>query len=462
MKNELKISTVSIICVLCASAVSGAYGASSVRSLGGAGTYTSAASASQSGASTGVARAGSVRVTPTSGKTTAVKPSNAPSTTSGRVSTPRLSLGKYLGGNTAISGGASTRPNPGGSVGGGGTSTVDPGLAAELNNRVNVLEDTVSDLKASSEDLSETKQDKLIAGNYIIVENDGEVYLDVKALGADTTAEIVGDDLMLTIGQNGTPVTLISLTELLTSADMDGAIEEALATKGFATQTELKGVADDVADAKTAIAKNATDIAANATAIENIKAVSGDVAALTNTLSAKADKQTTATKDTIAVIGDGGQYVGSDKKLSDLVTSADIDSVTETVTNTVSTGFETKMTELKTTVENNMQKLTQELAGVNTTINNITNEDGSLYIAPNSITSVELKDGSVTNTKLAQKAVKLENLDTDVESQLVGAPTSETDGMYVLLVTPTGERIWADLATEDTPASSPETGGATN
>lgn len=441
MKNELKISTVSIVCVLCASVVSGANAASSVRSLGGAGTYSSAASASQSGTSTGVARAGSVRVAPTTGKTTAVKPANSPSTSAGRVAvSPRLSLGKYLGGSTAISGGSSTRP--GGGTGGGSTGggTIDPGLAAELNNRVNVLEDTVSDLK----DLPETKQDKLTAGNYITIDESGEVFLDVDALGADTTASVANGNLMLSIG-NGTPNALIALSDLLSADDMNAAIEEALETKDFVTQSEL-----------------------------------------TTDLSGKADKQIGATKDTIAVIGDKGQYVGSDKKLADFATTAQLDELKDTIptdesfaqvqenitnvqqniTNLQQTtnNFDQRMTTLQTTVENNMKELETELAGVNTTVNNITNESGQVVnIAPNSITSVELADNSVTNSKLAQNAVKLKNLDTEVSEQLVGTPTGDNpddvDGMYVMLVNSKGEHVWVDLATETT---STESGGATN
>lgn len=474
MKNELKISTVSIVCVLCASVVSGANAASSVRSLGGAGTYSSAASASQSGTSTGVARAGSVRVVPTTGKTTAVKPANSPSTSAGRVAaSPRLSLGKYLGGHTAISGGSSTRP--GGGTGGGSTGggTIDPGLAAELNNRVNVLEDTVSDLK----DLPETKQDKLTAGNYITIDESGEVFLDVDALGADTTASVANGKLMLSIA-GGAPIELVQLSDLLSADDMNAVIDDALEAKGFVTQTALDDVVSDVT--------------------ENATAISG----LTANVSNKADKQTDATKDTIAVIGDNGQYVGSDKKLADFATTAqlkeladtiptdesfaqvqeNITNVQQNITNLQQTtnNFDQRMTTLQTTVENNMKELNDELAGVSTNVTNvsnkianITNEDGSLYIAPKSITEKELADksvttakladNSVTNDQLAQGAVKKVNLDAEVANELVGTPTGENpnnvDGMYVMLVNSKGEHIWVDLATE---TASTESGGATN
>ena len=111
MKNDLKISILSIACVLCTSMAMPAFGASSVRSLGGAGTYSSASSAAsvKSGSAsaadktTGSVRGGSVRVNSTSAKdTSGVRASSS------RVSaTPRLSIGKYLAGSSAVSGGGS-------------------------------------------------------------------------------------------------------------------------------------------------------------------------------------------------------------------------------------------------------------------------------------------------------------------------------------------------------------------
>ena len=111
MKNELKKSTLSIVCVLCASMALPSYGASSVRSLGGAGTYSSASSAAtakSSGNSTGggainSVRAGSVRVNNAVGATGGATRSGS----TRAATTPRLSIGKYLAGSSAISGGSS-------------------------------------------------------------------------------------------------------------------------------------------------------------------------------------------------------------------------------------------------------------------------------------------------------------------------------------------------------------------
>lgn len=126
MKNELKISILSIVCVLCASFALPSYGASSVRSLGGTGTYSSASSAAEAksggnsmgdGAINSV-RAGSLRVNNVTGTTAA----GATRTGATRAATtPRLSIGKYLAGSSAVSGGSSIsgshRPGNGGNGG---------------------------------------------------------------------------------------------------------------------------------------------------------------------------------------------------------------------------------------------------------------------------------------------------------------------------------------------------------
>ena len=107
MKNELKISTLSIVCVLCAAVTMPSFGASAVRALGGAGTYSSASSAASSGAST--VRGGSMRVTN-------AKPVTTTSTTRAATrssASPRLSIGKYLGGATTVGGAVSGVTKPG-------------------------------------------------------------------------------------------------------------------------------------------------------------------------------------------------------------------------------------------------------------------------------------------------------------------------------------------------------------
>ena len=126
MGKLLKTSMLSIACVLGASVVMPAFSASSVRSLGGAGTYAGASSAAavKSGgesASDSVASvwAGSMRVNNTTGTTSGSTRAGSTRATT----TPRLSIGKYLSGSSAVSGGSTVsgshagKPGTGSSVG---------------------------------------------------------------------------------------------------------------------------------------------------------------------------------------------------------------------------------------------------------------------------------------------------------------------------------------------------------
>ena len=120
MKTYTKISSLAVVCALCAGASMPASAAPSVRALGGAGTYSSASSATQakSGTTSSVEKAdtvrgGSLAVGNTGATTTTAKKATTTSnvnsglrgssvrSASVRVpSTARLSIGKYLGGST--------------------------------------------------------------------------------------------------------------------------------------------------------------------------------------------------------------------------------------------------------------------------------------------------------------------------------------------------------------------------
>ncbi len=218
MKNDLKISKLAIVCVLC-TAVSGAYAASSVRSLGGSGTYTSASSAAEANASSSV-RGGSVRVTPSSGVSGTSTTVNAGTTTSGRVATtPRLSIGQYLGGTTSVSGGSSLRPQTpsGGSSSSGGSGSIDEEFVEILRSDVDELQGTVETLRQSDERLEDQlldKQDALVPGQdgYIFIDtNTNEIFVEVDAL-----EEALKDSLQLSDGKDGREVELgYNETELL-------------------------------------------------------------------------------------------------------------------------------------------------------------------------------------------------------------------------------------------------------
>ena len=283
MKHDLKISRLAVICVLCAT-VSGAYGASSVRSLGGSGTYTSAAAAAADGNSGGASsvRGGSLRVSPSSnvsGTTTSISTGN---TTSGRVATsPRLSIGHYLTGGTSVSGGSSIRPiTPGGSsTSGGGSSSGGDGGDVDLsgvNQRLDALESDVDSLFDSRDSIDESitdlwsgKQDILTANDGLIeIDSDNVIYINTENLAdamkdagfsADvdfrvnegyieywdgtTWAQLIAlDDLR---GPQGEPGESVTVDEVINGIedDLQAAVNAAVAD---AVQT---AVADEIANA---------------------------------------------------------------------------------------------------------------------------------------------------------------------------------------------------------------------
>ena len=215
MKNDLKISTLTIICVLC-TAVSGAYGASSVRSFGGSGTYASASDAAAANTSSATSvRGGSVRVNPGSGVSGSSTTIEASTTTNGRVATtPRLSIGHYLGGGTSISGGSSLRPQtPGSSSGGslsGGDGGLDPDVAAGLRQQVDQLQRDVEDLRNADDNINDQlldKQDALIPGDdgYIIIDDaTNEIFVDVDALQGALETVAGKDGREVELGSNDT------------------------------------------------------------------------------------------------------------------------------------------------------------------------------------------------------------------------------------------------------------------
>ena len=185
MLHDLKISRLAVICVLCAAVVPSAHAAASVRTLGGAGTYSSASSASSAKATgnaggTSAARAGSVRVSPTSAvKSSAVSGTTSATTSANRsASTQRLSIGKYLGNANSVSGGSSVRP--GGTTGGTGGGTTDPGLTGELRSEIDQLQRDVDSLRDSIND----KQEAVTFGDYLIMDGN-DVYVDIDALRSE-------------------------------------------------------------------------------------------------------------------------------------------------------------------------------------------------------------------------------------------------------------------------------------
>ena len=134
MKKEFKLVSASVIGLVCASLMTPSFAASSVRSLGGAGTYTGTTSATQAASATKAttaARAGSIRV---DGSTRVNSGSSLRTPSTRSATAPRLSIGKYLSANS--------------SVGTGGK--IDAELSTNvgnLGNSVGKLDETVTDIK---------------------------------------------------------------------------------------------------------------------------------------------------------------------------------------------------------------------------------------------------------------------------------------------------------------------------
>ena len=193
MREGIKTSLVSLVC---AAAVStGAFAAASVRSVGGAGTYTSAADAV---AGNSAARAGSLRATggfvrPTAAVSKAgANVSNAPApaatakvgtasatpntTSVGRVaSAPRLSVGKYIGAQKSVS---------------------NSGASSDLTQRLDKIESDVSKLESD-------KQDVLRDSTYVTISGD-EINLELDKIRQDLEIQDGEDGREVEMGENET------------------------------------------------------------------------------------------------------------------------------------------------------------------------------------------------------------------------------------------------------------------
>lgn len=133
MKKTNKLSTISIACVACAAVSLPALGAAPVRSLGGAGVYSSASSAASAKTTATANRGGTLRAN----TATAAAPSLR-SSTARAAATPRLSIGKYLAGSSALNKVTSVTP---------GQPGQDSSDNTEVMERIDELSANVSDNK---------------------------------------------------------------------------------------------------------------------------------------------------------------------------------------------------------------------------------------------------------------------------------------------------------------------------
>ena len=297
MKKDLRISTLAIICVLCV-AVPGAYGASSVRNLGGSGTYSSVSSATSAG--TGGAssvRGGSLRVTPSAGQSGSGTTINTGTTTTGRVATsPRLSIGHYLGGATSVSGGSSLRPQTPGSSSGGSSSggDVSGGDLAGLRDQIDQLGRDVEDLRTADDNINDAlsdKQDTLYPGEdgfIIIDDNTNEIFVDVDALEQELEMVAGKDGREVELGSDDTDL----LWRYVGENDWNILISKADITGPQGPQGE-KGEPGDAAnlDAYSTTEQMNQAIGNAIAALVDVYATKADVDALEREVAAKANTQ---------------------------------------------------------------------------------------------------------------------------------------------------------------------------
>ena len=185
---------VSILSVLCTSFIVPGYAASSVRSLGGTGTYigtnsavktntTSTRTKSASSNTTG-ARAGALRINPTSTRVTAGSASLRTPSTRSAATTQRLSLGKYLSGSSAISGGSSVKVDP-----------EKSGLVSsdEFNDVKDGFEEVRVDVESLKNDLQELTGKEHITvyqeGNTVYIETDSGEVIEIPVIDDAAAAD---------------------------------------------------------------------------------------------------------------------------------------------------------------------------------------------------------------------------------------------------------------------------------
>ena len=174
-KNTLHISIMAALCVFC-TAGTDAFGAGSVRALGGAGTYNGTVAATNANTSSTAARAtraGSLRVSPSTTRSVSTATRTTPS--GATENTQRLSIGKYLGPATSVS------TSGGASSGGSSTPGATAAEIAEINNNITNIINNADRIEDKVDAIDTAKQDKLTAGEYVIIEND-EVSVDLTSL----------------------------------------------------------------------------------------------------------------------------------------------------------------------------------------------------------------------------------------------------------------------------------------
>lgn len=229
MKTKFNILSASLVGIVCASIMTPLYAASSVRSLGGAGTYTGTSSvranvaSETSGSAISTARAGSLRVNNAAGTRSTNASLRTPSTRSSTA--PRLSIGKYLAGSSALAGGSSKPVVPGGA---GSGSDVDlSGIEADIAQLQSDLSELMGATDVRVEYNEETGELVIVHGNDVFSANlvDQNALLDLENRLNDkivAAGVYVGDDEYISIGEDNTVTAIVGA--------LSGSFSDGLAT----------------------------------------------------------------------------------------------------------------------------------------------------------------------------------------------------------------------------------------
>lgn len=245
MKTKFNILSASLVGIVCASIMTPSFAASSVRSLGGTGTYAGTSSvrsntaAATSGSAVTAARAGSIRINngTTAAKTNTGASLRTPSTRS--ATAPRLSIGKYLAGSSALGGGSSTGGNV--NVGQSGVTSSDikdlqDGLAAlekEISNMTGGAADVEFEYDPSTGTLTFVHGDESFSADLATQESITELENQLNEVLKSSFATLEGSDYITVATDEDENTKTVSA--ILSALDSSGALTDGLTTAAAVT-----------------------------------------------------------------------------------------------------------------------------------------------------------------------------------------------------------------------------------
>ena len=242
MKTKFNILSASLVGIVCASIMTPSFAASSVRSLGGTGTYAGTSSvrsnttAATSGSAVTAARAGSIRINngTTATKTNTGASLRTPSTRS--ATAPRLSIGKYLAGSSALGGGSST----GGNVNIGQSGVTDD--IKDLQAGLAALEKEIGEMTGGAAHVEFTYDES--TGELMFVHGDEKFYADLATQESVKDLEDRLNEIVSVANLEGSEYIRIvsdedentkTVSAILSALDSSGALTDGLTTAAAVT-----------------------------------------------------------------------------------------------------------------------------------------------------------------------------------------------------------------------------------